>query len=409
MSVSVVIGGGVVGMSVSLRLQQRQGNVILLEPEAPRLGASYGNAGHIAIEQVEPLASWELIRSAPRRWFARGGALSFPPGGFAEWLPFGLRLMAAAEPGRFARGKSALSGLMSEAMPAWRRLCDDMQQADLMRETGHYVLWESEVSARAGLDGWLNTDTGAARFRPLTAPEMQQLAALTRVPIHGGIRFENTGQIADPARLLGGLETAFLRAGGKIRREKAVALETRDGRATVRTDSGAVLDVDTLVVCAGVRSKALMEGIGHRTPMIAERGYHIQARADQWPDTLPPVVFEDRSMIVTRFESGLRAASFVELNTPDAAPDARKWQRLKHHAAAVGLPFDADPVQWMGIRPTLPDYLPAIGRSDKARNLYYAFGHQHLGLTLGPVTGEIVADMIGSGMVPAAFDLKRFA
>ena len=98
-------------------------------------------------------------------------------------------------------------------------------------------------------------------------------------------------------------------------------------------------------------------------------------------------------MIVTRFDSGLRAASFVEFGNADSPPDPRKWRRLSAHVQALGLPCDAPATQWMGARPTLPDYLPAIGRSRLARNLLYAFGHQHLGLTLGALTGELIAQL----------------
>lgn len=409
MSKVIIVGGGIVGLSIALELQKRRGDVILLDPESPRRGASYGNAGHIAIEQVEPMASWSLIRSAGRRWFARGGALSLPPSGISAWLPFGLRLMAAAEPARFAHGKAALSGLMREAMPAWRRLVQSLGAQDLIREDGHYVVWESEASAEAGLTAWRDTDTGRARFHVLTPDERAAVSALTPRPLQGGIRFENTGQVADNVRLLAQMEAAYLAAGGHVVRQSAVGLRLRDGHAQVESDDGLMRAAEAVIVCAGARSKPLMQGIGHAVPLIAERGYHIQSAQHGWPAGLPPVVFEDRSMIVTGFEGGLRAASFVELNQLDAPPDARKWQRLRHHVSELALPMDAEVAQWMGIRPTLPDYLPAIGRSDKARNLYYAFGHQHLGLTLGPVTGEIVADMVESGTGPQAFDIKRFA
>lgn len=408
MSKVIVVGGGIVGLSVALELQKRRGDVILLDPDSPRKGASYGNAGHIAIEQVEPLASWSLIRSAWRRWFARGGALSFPPSGISAWLPFGLRLMAAAEPTRFAHGKVALSGLMGEAMPAWRRLVQSLGAPDLIREHGHYVVWESEGSAKAGLEAWRATDTGTARFHVLTPDERAAVSALTPRPLHGGIRFENTGQVADNVRLLAQMEASYLAAGGQVVWQSAAGLSLRDGHAQVESDDGLMRAAEAVIVCAGARSKPLMQGIGHAVPLIAERGYHIQSAQHGWSAGLPPVVFEDRSMIVTGFEGGLRAASFVELNQPGAPPDARKWQRLRQHVSDLGLPMDGEVAQWMGIRPTLPDYLPAIGRSDKAQNLYYAFGHQHLGLTLGPVTGEIVADMVETGVGPQAFDIKRF-
>ncbi len=116
-------------------------------------------------------------------------------------------------------------------------------------------------------------------------------------------------------------------------------------------------------------------------------------------------------MIVTRYADRVQAASFVELGHPDAPPDPRKWQRLEAHVAALGLPIAGPFTRWMGARPTLPDYLPAIGRSRRAANLLYAFGHQHLGLTLAPVTAELVAALVdgrtpGVDMTP--FDLERF-
>ncbi len=116
-------------------------------------------------------------------------------------------------------------------------------------------------------------------------------------------------------------------------------------------------------------------------------------------------------MIVSRFRSGLRAAGCVEFAHERSPPDARKWRRLHAHAAELRLPFDAPPREWMGARPTLPDYLPAIGRSPCVGNLAYAFGHQHLGLTLAAVTAELVA-ALASGEAPgidlAPFALERF-
>lgn len=111
-------------------------------------------------------------------------------------------------------------------------------------------------------------------------------------------------------------------------------------------------------------------------------------------------------MIVTRFAGGLRAASFVEFAARAAPPDPSKWARLRAHVAELGLPFDLPGEPWMGARPTLPDYLPAIGRSARARNLLYAFGHQHLGLTLAAITGELVG-ALAAGQ-PTAIDLTPF-
>ena len=124
------------------------------------------------------------------------------------------------------------------------------------------------------------------------------------------------------------------------------------------------------------------------------------------------MVFEERSTIATRFSGGLRVAGFVEFGRHDAAPDPRRWQALERHAAALGLPLQGPLTRWVGSRPTLPDYLPAIGRSSRLPNLFYAFGHQHLGLTLGPLTGEVVAGLMKDRRPApslAAFAIERFS
>ena len=174
---------------------------------------------------------------------------------------------------------------------------------------------------------------------------------------------------------------------------------------------GTRLASELVLVAAGARSGRLMAGGGHKAPVIAERGYHLHDPDADWPEDLAPLVFEDRSLIVNRFSDGLRCSSFVEFARPETPPDPRKWARLRRHAAELGLPFGPKTREWMGARPTLPDYLPAIGRSRHATNLAYAFGHQHLGLTLSAVTADLVAEMLG-GQDPAVdlrpFDVARF-
>jgi D-hydroxyproline dehydrogenase len=352
-------------------------------------GASWGNAGHIALEQVEPWASWPTIRSAPGRLFARGGALAFPLRDIRAWLPFSLRLIGAIH--RFESGKAALSALLARAGDAWRTLVSAVGAPDLLREVGHCVIWESAASAARNLSNWQSADTGATHFRPATDEEIARIAALLRRRPSGAIRFGGTGQIADPTRLAATLAWAFEARGGARVYERVEALSR--------------IAADIVVVAAGARSGHLIPA-----PLIAERGYHIQCSASTWPADLGPLVFEDRSMIVTPFESGVRAASFLEFGRPDSPPDPRKWERLRAHIEDLGLPLDLPGKPWMGARPTLPDYLPAIGR--RGPNVLYAFGHQHLGLTLAPIPAEIIAALALGAPPPVpieAFDLARFA
>jgi D-amino-acid dehydrogenase len=408
---AIVIGGGIVGLAAACRLQQRGLATILIDPALTPRGASWGNAGHIAIEQVDPLASPATLRSFPKRLFWRGGALSLPLRDISRWLPFALRLVAASRPARFAAGRAALSTMLAEAMGAWRRLLADASAPDLLIEAGHFVAWETPSSTAEGHRRWAAADIGATEIRAVTREELQQLQALTSLPIAGAIRFSGSGQIADTGELAEALAQHFIATGGVRRQAGVTRLDIQEGDARAVLDDGSVVEADAIIVTGGARSAELMQPIGHDVPMIAERGYHIQSAETDWPLDMPPVVFEDRSMIVTRFRSGLRAASIVEFSRIDSPPDPRKWARLRQHVAALGLSFRLPGVEWIGARPTLPDYLPAIGRSTKANNLYYAFGHQHLGLTLAATTAEAMAALIVGETRPydlTPFDLDRF-
>lgn len=400
-----IVGGGVVGLCAAVSLADAGFRVTVFDDDHMRTGASWGNAGHIAIEQAAPLASLSSLRTAYGRRFNAGGALDLPVSAMRHWLPFAFRFIAASMPARFDAGCSALGSLLARAMPSWQAMAAGTGNPDLVRAGGHYILWDTSESAAAGMAAWRAADIGTATLSEASADEIARLDALVALPIGGASRFEGSGQIADLDQLADALETALRVRGGSVERVRA-RLVVDQGLARVDGYDG-----DLVLVAAGVRSREVMEGTGYKVPIIAERGYHIRASADNWPADMPPLVFEDRSMIVTRYTNEVQAASFVELQSDDAPPDPRKWRRLEQHVRELGLPVEPPFTYWMGARPTLPDYLPAIGRSRHVTNLLYAFGHQHLGMTLAAITGELVTALAQNAAPTidlAPFDLSRF-
>jgi D-amino-acid dehydrogenase len=392
-------------MTCALRLAQSGHRVTLLEARPEHRAPSWGNAGHIAIEQVAPLASLQTLRSMRRRLFSAGGPVALPPSMIGDWGPFALRMLAASTPSRFARGEQALAGLMAHAAGAWRSLADDLGEPSLVRFDGHFVAWEEGRTGAEGQEHWARANIGTAAIRDATKNELDQLRTRSPNIVHA-IRFLGSGQVADLDELAACLRRALDAAGVEIQIRSAQLEVVSGGTVEVPgTSSGFVL------VAGGIGSVSLMRMAGHKVPLIAERGYHIRSRHFDWPLDLPPVVFEDRGLIVTRFRDSLQAASFVEFGSADAPPDERKWERLEQHVAELGLAMRPPFERWMGPRPTLPDYLPAIGRSWRVPNLYYAFGHQHLGLTLAPITAELVRSQIDRITAPvdlAPFNLDRF-
>lgn len=406
---ALVIGGGVIGLSCALRLRERSLDTVLLEPCLFPEGASYGNAGHIAVEQVEPMPSWHTLRTAPRRLFAFGGALDVRD--FSAFAPWAKRFVYAASASRVEVGRNALRQLLALAIPSWKALLQAIGQPALLETDGHLVFWESTDTAKKGLQAWQRADIGTAHIRAMATTELNVYAdCLRRRPV-AGLQFEGTAQISDVSELLRELTNAFESAGGRILRQRAHSLQMLGEQAQVTLEQGESISADAIVVAAGVASADLLAGVGAKPPIIAERGYHVHWREHSLPVDCPPLVFEDRSMIVTRFNGGLRAAGFVEFAGPNTPPDPRKWQALRQHVSELGLPVSGEGQQWFGARPTLPDYLPAIGKHTIASNLYYAFGHQHLGLTLAPITAECIAALVCGDTTPLPlgdFDLQRF-
>lgn len=403
---ALVVGGGIVGLACAHRLAREGFSVSVVDANSASGSASWGNAGHLAVEQVEPLASVASFKKALGMLLKGDGPIATPVSEMRVWLPFFLRMARASGTTRFLSGTAALTACMEQALPAWRRLVTDAGCPELLLEQGHYVVWESARTAKDALANWQQANTGGATWREATAAELAQLRALVTSHLHAAIRFEGSGQVRDPGLLLDAIKASIGATGGAFVQARATAIVSADAGASVMTDDGRSRTADVVLIAAGVSSGRLLRQTGVFAPIVAERGYHIQSARQAWPADMPPIVFEDRFMVVTGFQSALRATSFVEFARHERPATEARWSRLERHIDDLGLPFGEPRSRWMGARPTLPDYLPAIGRSPVAENLFYAFGHQHLGLTMAAITGELVADLACGR--EAAIDLRPF-
>jgi D-amino-acid dehydrogenase len=297
-------------------------------------------------------------------------------------------------------------------MPAWQRLAQQTQTAQYLAVEGHYVVWESTGSARKGIRNWLDSDTGSATARIASPDELAILKQQFNQRPVAALRFEGSGQVLDVGQTRADVIQALRAAGGRCVAEHALRIESLPTQTSIHLANGEQLRTDMVVVAAGVDSSALLQASVRHVPLIAERGYHIESAisCEDTAQRLPPVAFEDRSIIVTQFNHTLRIAGFTEFANRTSPPDTRKWQTLEKHAAALGLATSSTATRWMGARPTLPDYLPAIGRSRTMGNVMYALGHQHLGLTLAAITGELIASLAqhianpSDSSIPAHFD-----
>ncbi|MCW5634966.1 MAG: FAD-binding oxidoreductase [Rubrivivax sp.] len=409
-----VVGAGIVGVSIALTLAERDAlrgaarRIVVLDREGLAAGASRGNAGAFAFSDIEPLASPGIVRRVPRWLLDPLGPLALRPAYLPRIAPWLWRFWRASGPERFAAGTAALAALNRLAAEATSRLLAAAGATSMWHENGNLHLYESEAEWRASLPGWdkraghgiafehVHGAAAIARWQPGLSPA---LVAATFVP--------RWATIDDPLVLVRRIAAAAAGRGVHLRRAAVQALVPAPEAVVVLAAGGARLHARQVVVAAGAWSHGLARSLGEHVPLETERGYNT---------TLPPGAFElkrqltfpGHGFVVTPIAGGVRIGGAVELAGLHAPPDFARSDALlaKARRFLPGLRAEGG-TRWMGMRPSLPDSLPAIGAARDDARVLYAFGHGHLGLTQSAATAELVADL-AEGRAPA-LDLRPFS
>ena len=409
-----VIGAGVVGCAVAQALAAQGRPVLLLDREPPATaGASFGNAGHIATEQVETLPSKQLLLGFWRQLFAFDGALDVPLRRVMSLSPWLARFAVAAC--RQEANTRHLAPLVREAANSLARVLGTIGRQDLLRRNGHYAVWRGKGATGRAAREATNAAQLGVRTSPAPADLLRTVAAMAAAPAIGapvataGLWYPDSAHVIDPAEVARALANDAIQRGAVLQRTEVRRLQPREGTIDITTDAQR-FTVQTAIVCTGVWSPALLAPFGLRAPLEAERGYHVELPGHA-PLAEAPLVYADEKVVVTPMAGRLRATSYLEFAGREAPPDPRKPARLRAKLRALGYSCDPDGPSWMGPRPTLPDYLPGIGRATDGYNLFYAVGHQHLGLTLAAITAELMCDLVARRRPRfdiTALDLRRF-
>lgn len=407
-----VVGAGIVGVACALQLARQGQRVVLVDRQAPGMGASFGNAGHLATEQVFPIADLSILKRLPAMLMDPMGPLRLDWKYLPRALPWFVRLLLNLRPAPFRRSVAGIRALNEASLAAWQRLLGSIGQDELLREDGSLLVFEKPES-RAAIDAL------QARMRQQDVAVEQWSAAAVKAAapqlsehLLGGLFFPATGHFLDPYQAVEVLYEAARAIGVRfIQREVRGGRVTADGVALL-TEQGELSAKRVLVAC-GAHSAPLTEALtGKRVPLDTERGYHLMLPKEH--GRLPFAVTSlERKFIMTPMADGLRLAGTVEFAGLHSPPNmARAWQLQRLSQGLFKRELDSgEATPWMGFRPSLPDSLPVIDRVCDGKVLL-AFGHQHLGLTQAAVTAEMVAGLVDPGSEglpnPRPYRLDRF-
>jgi D-amino-acid dehydrogenase len=405
----LVLGAGMVGVGAALHLQGRGRDVILIDKHE-RAGeeTSYGNAGIIESASVFPYmfprAVAEILRFVPNR----APQVRYSVADLPSFLPWLMRYYLASRPDRALRSAMGVLPLIRASLIEHEALMAEAGAAALLRKEGWIKLFRSEASVARALK-----ELERARPYGVEASLLDAKAIAEREPnltgdFAGALHFSQPGFVTDPGGLAKAYATLFRHKGGRFVVGDARGLQQdQDGRWRIPLQSGSAVAREA-VVALGPWSDLVFAPLGYSIPLQVKRGYHLHLAA--WGNAVlnHPVLDADQGFLLAPMARAIRVTTGVEFTRRDAPPTPVQVERAlpKAHALfPLGEPVDAKP--WMGARPCLPDMLPVIGKAPRHRGLWFDFGHQHHGLTLGPVTGRLLAEMM-TGETPFA-DPKPFA
>lgn len=394
---ATIIGAGIIGMSTAAFLQREGFQVTVIDRVPPGEGCSFGNAGGIAFAEIMPTIHPKVLLKIPGWLMNPLGPLTIRWSYLPRALPWFLAAGRNAMPDRVKPIIEARASLAMRCVSDFETLLGAQGTADLIRYQDSLRLYDNEQQFQAEASERATKAAHGFEMKRLSGAEVREIEPAIGPAVHCGAFHGGWYFVTNPERVVKTIAEDVVRNGGRIIADDVVSLVQAGGRVTeIRLKTGGVHAVDRLVICAGAYSHLLARQIGEAFLLEAERGYHMM---------LPnPGVSLSRSITYARtpgaatpMEMGLRLAGTDEFAGLDAEPNYARadalWKIFK--TVLPGLrPPDAETTRWMGRRPGTPDSLPVIGPSRKAGNVWYGFGHGHMGLTWGPTTGRLIAGIM---------------
>jgi len=387
-----IVGAGIQGISNALFLQKKGFKVTIFDKEEPGSpAASYGNAGHFSPYASVPINRPDILPDIPAMLLSSSGPLALKWNYVPKMIPWFLQFIRNCTTKKMMHTAKNMHQILDLALPAYDELFDEIDISGLVEKKGILYIWNDQNLKSRELEIKIRNELGVDQ-QAVTPKEIHDLEPNIKPIYHGGVYYQNGRHARNPKKILLKLFENFLKKGGKFLKMDIKDIKFDDEKPIIKSETQSFL-FDKIVIACGSFSKKLTDNLDEKIPLDTERGYHVHFKG--YDHLLSrPVIFHNRGFGITPMEQGLRVVGTVEFGGLDNPLSKSRIKNLINNAKYMmgDLPEHED--EWLGFRPTLPDYLPVIGPSKKYKNVFYCFGHHHLGWTLGPVSGKIISGMI---------------
>ncbi len=387
-----IIGAGIQGISNALFLQKKGFNVTIFDRDEPGSPvASYGNAGHFSPYASVPINRPDVLTDVPAMLLNSTGPLALKWNYVPKMIPWFLKFIRNCSTKRMMHTAKNMHQILDLALPAYDELFDEINLEGLVEKKGILYIWNDQGLKSRELEIKVRNKLGVDQ-QLVTPKEIHDLEPNIKPIYHGGVFYQHGRHARNPKKILLKLFELFLKKNGKFLKLNVKDIIFDEEIPVIKTENQSFI-FDKIIIACGSFSKKLTDNLGERIPLDTERGYHVHFKGCE-KLLSRPVIFQNRGFGITPMEQGLRVVGTVEFGGLDNPLSKSRIRNLINNAKYMmgDLPEHED--EWLGFRPTLPDYLPVMGPSKKYKNVFYCFGHHHLGWTLGPISGKIISGMI---------------
>ena len=392
---AIVLGAGIIGISVALHLQQRGKSVVLVDRRGAAEETSYGNAGLIQREGVYPYGFPHDYGALVRYGMNRTIDAHYHPSAVLSLAPFLWKYWHFSRPARHEKIAHIYSHLIEHCVTEHDKLAEAADATSFLVRTGWMKVFrtERERDIRYAEAARWNKEYGL-NFRTLDRDALRDEEPHLAPVLVGGLHWTDPVCVNDPQGLALAYLALFKKNGGTLLQGNAASLAQSGAGWSVRTGDGNVTAKDA-VIALGPWADTLTQSLGYDLPLAVKRGYHMHYRAAGHAKLNHPVLDHERGYFLAPMRQGIRLTTGAEFAHRDAIRTPVQLGRAEPIARDLfPLAERLDTEPWMGARPCTPDMLPIIGPAPRHQNLWFSFGHAHHGLTLGPVTGRLMADLV---------------
>ena len=389
-----IVGAGIQGVCNAVFLQKKGYQVTIFDKDDPAASsASYGNAGHFSPYAALQLNRIDILADVPAMLMSSTGPLALKWNYVPKMIPWFLRFIMNCSKKKMMHTAKYMHQILDLAIPAYDEIFDEVDMSGLVEKKGIMYIWNNKDLSSRELEIKIRDELGIDQ-KILTPKEIHDLEPNIKPFYHGGVFYSKARHARNPKKILLKIFDHFIEKGGKFKKLNIKDISFDTEKPILKSETQNFI-FDKVVIACGAFSKRLTDKLDEKIPLDTERGYHVHFKG--YDHLLSrPVVFANRGFGITPMEQGLRVVGTVEFGGLENPLSKSRIKNLINNAKYMldGLPEHHD--EWLGFRPTLPDFLPVIGPSKKYKNVFYSFGHHHLGWTLGAISGKIVSKMINN-------------